>query len=76
MFKDDTARTSSQLHTTKSREQGVPNLSNVSLVHTLLSNNAKVNKTEKKFQQLEGLLKQRMMEEANEEFKQTGEIMK
>jgi len=40
-------------------------------VHTLFPNNATVNKDRKKFQQLEGLLKQRMMEEANEEFKQT-----
>jgi hypothetical protein len=39
-------------------------------VHALFPNNARVYKTEKK-QQLEGLLKQRMMEEANEEFKQT-----
>ena len=45
-------------------------LHNVSSVHNLFPNNARVNKT-KNFQQLEGLLKQRMMEEANEEFKQT-----
>lgn len=37
-------------------------------MHTLFPNNARVNKTEK-IQQLEGFLKQRMMEEANEEFK-------
>jgi hypothetical protein len=48
-------------------------LHNVSIVHTLFPNNVRVNKRET-IQQLEGFLKQRMMEEADEEFKQTGEI--
>jgi hypothetical protein len=58
---------------TRQRTEGMalPILSNISIVHTLFSNNGRANKTEKNFQHKEGLLKQRMMEEANEEFKQT-----